>query len=299
MKIKFLPILGILLFLAACSEDNSNEEPATFNLTHYKETRSYTFQGVDYQNIRDVQIEGNKIQSYTYESFTDGISQGLISEDDYTYNGDGRVIAKINSDSDSRQYYYDSQQRVIGISAVIGGTEAYVRFVYLPDGIVYNERINAPYDDSNAHISSRCIIKLDDEGHVIWAGVDPDKNGIADSVRNYVYSGQDLSQVVFPDGSVSNFVYGTAKNSMLFLTLQSYGHDMYNLINAPLWAQGNEEHIRDIMDSEHLLVDTDTDSSMLELFENNFVQKITKYEYHEWTGEPVTVITSTTEFFTD
>jgi hypothetical protein len=215
MKIKFLALAALSLIYVSCSDDDSSSN-TNDDFAYYTETRTYSLGDDDYKHVSTFNILDDRLITYSDEVFVNGVVDQAHSGNLYVYqNG---LLTLANMPNSQRDFYYDNQQRLVGAREVGVGT-IYMRYVHNADGVVFVERIDAPYDDPSAEVIQRHIIKLDNSDRVMWAGPDINQDGQADAVNTYQYSGSDVSQVTLANGETVGFSYGAAKDNSNFFRI--------------------------------------------------------------------------------
>ena len=180
------------------------------------------------QTIITGTLQNDKFFSETTELILNGVSQGFTSNQYYFYLNnllDHRV-----SDSRTTYFYYDSNDRLIGATAVTSSGNLYERYVYNSNNSVYCEIINLPYNDPNAQMIHRNILQFDSNNEVVAAGMDINYDGVMDHTNNFNYTNENLMSISFYNGTVQTFDYSAVIDNFNLITQNSYGKKVTRLI---------------------------------------------------------------------
>ncbi|GAA4766324.1 MULTISPECIES: hypothetical protein [Flavobacterium] len=295
-------IVGFVFMLQSCNNDSDvdeNQNEVTPSFSSYKTISSSNYTDSNsslhntYESVMTTNIVNNKLSSSMNEVFVNGISQGITTFDYFTYNN-GLVI----SDSDgvnSKDFFYNATNDLIGLNWNRVGNGSvdvmHYRYVYVSTSIVYLERIDLPYDNPQAVILKRSILKFDENDNVVEAGVDFDLNGQMDSVNQFTYLNGNMVAIHKGNGQVLNFQFSNVIDNLLFLKDNSYGKKMHRLINAECFSVvANDSYF-----SKNLL-QQNVNEEVYEVLSNGFYKKKTKTITF---SDPVYTAnnTTTTEFF--
>lgn len=281
---KVLNLMGfVFLFLISCSnEDSSVNNNSNVSISGYKitsESDYYDSNEMDGKLITIGEVYNNKIISETTEYFQDGISFGPnVPYMQYFYEGSLLTSVVKNGSStevediDTKYFFYDINQNLVGINwEYLSGT-AYYRFIHFSNSIVYFERISLPYNDSSAQIQYRNIIEFDKDNNVIKAGRDYDLDGVINSEYQYSYLNGNLISVQKPNNTILSFEYSNVINNLAVLKENSYGKKVLGLLNSEYYSSFVESEPN--IQSRNLLT-TDLLNGTYEVLSNNYYKKKT------------------------
>lgn len=222
---KKLLVLFVCCLVVSCSEDSQTTSQAVI-MTGYKIDVSTS---VGYHIMTTGNLINNKLHSETYETITNGISQGATTTQNYFYSNN-RLEHYANA-TRTIYFYYDAIGNLIGGTAIYpNGDEIYYRFVHQSNNTVFCERLNLPYNDVNAMISYRTILEFDANDDVISAGVDYNLDNVMDTTNTFSYANDNLVSISYYSGNVVAFNYSTIINSYSILHDNSFGKKTSRLI---------------------------------------------------------------------
>lgn len=292
MKNFFLSLLAVLLL--SCSSDNVLNENQNSNVifSGYKITSLSIYDdGItpDNLSIRIGNIVNNKFISETIEYYTDNVSQGNPEiEKEYFYSND--LLTKIVFNDEIKEFYYDTDQNLVGLTWNNSGVYNYYRFVHVSQTLVYFEKVSLPYNDANTQVLSRKIIEFNNSNDIIKAGLDNNLDMVSDSYYEYTYLNGNIIQSNDQNGTIKNYNYSNVVNNNYILEINSFGKKTLNIFNSEIYAYNFPE----ISSFSHFL-DTETySSSSYEVLNNNYFTKEIKIEH--LTNFNL-LNTKTTEFF--
>lgn len=190
----------IVLFLYSCSTDNEAENvSAETQITGYKITINSQSTDVNFpyvgQTIVNGIVQNEKLIEINQEFFLNGVGQGSNVNASFTYQNNLLVSHMdhlgSNGETRTRNFYYDSNSRLVGSTMIIGGEELYYRFNHITNDVIYYEHISLPYNDSSAQILSRYIAVFEGDD-IIQAGSDYNLDGVMENENHFQYSNGDL-----------------------------------------------------------------------------------------------------------
>lgn len=302
---KFLNLFVFLfLFIVSCSEDDSSFDDEFFSnvsISSYKitsDSENYEPSQWSFKTITVGEVINNKIISETSQYFQNGISLGAaVPTLQYFYDGNLLVSTVKNGtsteveDIDTKHFFYDENQNLVGINWEYKGGIAYYRLVHMSSSMVYFERINLPYNDSSVQIQSRHIIEFDQNNNVIIAGNDNDLDGVISNKYQYSYFNGNLISVKKPNNTILTFEYSNVIDNFSVLREHSYGKKNLALFNSEYYAVFNENNPS--LQSLNLST-TDLANDSYEVLTNNYYKKKTVVED---TGINNFSLITVTEFF--
>lgn len=283
---KILNVMGfMLLFLFSCSNDDSSVDDnysSDVSISGYKitsESDYYDSNEMDGKLITIGEVYNNKIISETTEYFQDGISFGAnVPYLQYFYDDSllTSVVKNVSSteveDIDTKYFFYDDNQNLVGINWEFRGNSSYYRFIHVSSAVVYFERVTLPYNDSSAQIQYRNIIEFDNDNNVIKAGRDYDLDGVINSEYQYSYSNGNLIFVQKANSTILSFEYSDVINNFAVLKENSYGKKVLGLLNSEYYSGLIE--IQPNIESRNLLT-ADLMNGTYEVLSNNYYKKKT------------------------
>lgn len=293
--------MSVCLTFFSCDNDspnnNTNNDPGVV-MTGYKinSQSNYTdVNGVIFKGIRIGNIVNNKLFSESNENFLNGVSQGVLTQQNYFYADNLLITAKENDNK--KDFFYDVNQNLIGINWTLlnlsnpsqQSVTIYYRFLYHPNNIVFVERITLPYNDPAAQIEKRSVIQFDSNNNIIKAGMDYNLDGVMDGINQFFYTNDNLTSIHRSDGTTLTFDYSNVVDNFMILNYNSYGKKVYRLLNSESYsmlASGIERQSKNLTNQE-------ASDATYEILSNNYYKKKTKTMVYAGTDSN----TTTTEFF--
>lgn len=281
---KVLNLIGfVVLFLISCSNEGSSiDNNSDVSISGYKitsESDYFDSNEMDGKLITIGEVYNNKIISETTEYFQDGISFGSnVPYMQYFYEGSllTSVVKNGNSteveDMDTKYFFYDDNQNLVGINWNFGGGTSYYRFIHVSSTMVYFEKITLPYNDSSAQIQHRNIIEFDLDDNVIKAGRDYELDGVIDNEFQYSYLDGNLISVQKPNSTILTFEYSNVIDNFSVLKENSYGKKVLCLLNSEHYANYFEN---DYNNQSRNLLTIDLMNETYEVLSNNYYKKKT------------------------
>lgn len=272
--------LFLLAFLAlSCNSDDTLNENQNSNVIYscYKITSLSVYDdGVTPENksILVGNIVNNKFISETIEFYTDNVSQGNPEiRKQYFYSND--LLTRIEFNNEIKEFYYDAEQNLVGLTWNISGSYNYYRFVHISQYLVYFEKISLPYNDINTQVISRKIIEFNNSNDIIKAGLDNNLDMVLDSYYEYTYLNGNIIQSKDNNGVIKNYNYSNVINNKYILEINSFGKKALNIFNSEAYVYN-----LDIINKYSRFLDADTFStSSYEIFNNNYFSKEIKIEH--------------------
>jgi len=300
MKTKFLFLSALAMTIFSCTNDSSSDVAADDNITHFITSRYHVTGGnAVIQSQVDYTVTDGKYDFYTGETFENGVSAGSATNTDFIYQN-GLLASQISNPDDSRHFFYDAQDKLIGADRVtvdpvtgVSGTLHY-RFVHHPGNIVYCERMSSALPD--AVISHRVIMDFDADDNLVSAGFDADIDGTAENVNTYTTVNNDITGVVLASGENITYTYASIVDNQHFLVENSYGKQVNRLLCSEGFAGTSIDYIKHILNSRHLFADEVPLATYEINASNNFIKKKTTVEP---SAVSTTEIQEVTEYFFD
>lgn len=220
----------VVLFLFSCSTDSEIENVNTgTQISGYKviinsqsTDINFPYQG---QTIYNGIVQNGKILEINEEYFNNGVSQGVNVNASFTYQGNLLVShmdqVAPNGGARIRNFYYDSNSKLVGSTRIINGEESYYRFNHVTNDLIYYEFISLPYNDPNAQILSRYIAVFEGDD-IVQAGRDSNLDGVMENVNHFQYSNGNLISANNSTESIT-IAYSNVINNMNVLYDNSFG----------------------------------------------------------------------------
>ncbi|CAM4409728.1 hypothetical protein [Flavobacterium terrigena] len=292
----------VVLFLFSCSSDNETENTnAEIQISGYKVTinsqstdSSFPYVG---QTIINGVVQNGKLMEVNEEFLLNGVSQGVSVNSSLTYQGSLLVSHMDHNSVDGsprvRNYYYDSNSKLIGATRIVSAEELYYRFVYVSNDLIYFEKISLPYNDPNTQILRRYIAVFEGDD-IVQAGRDYDLDGIMDNVNHFQYNNGNLVAVNNATQSLS-FNHSDVINNMNVLNDNSYGKKNRRIVGIEAFPfddfQGVLEYSKNLTNDELLEATYEVyPSNYYHLKSNSYVNGPPALNFNA-------TITRTTEFF--
>lgn len=293
MKIKkySLLVLFATLFLTSCSSDtNSNDTDSQVEQGPIIQSFKFTLNMAPFDHnatVREILLMGsineNRIQNTTYEFFIEGVSQGAaIDQGRYEYNSNDYLISfndDIEQNNDVKEYAYDGNGNVVGLTWTLNGSPQYYRIVHPSPNITYFERISLPYSDPNTVASYRHILEFDDNDNVIKAGRDSNFDDILDLENIFTYdSNNNLINVQMANGDNVTFTYSSIINTQQYLEDKTYGRKLARIIYAEKYGHNEVAgFLNDLIEKSYNITTQATTEAEYEVLDNNLYYKKTEF----------------------
>jgi len=267
MTTKHLFLAGFAMLFFSCSDDDTSVTPPIGNnadavFDHYtvESTTTQNESGVTSGTFVTANLQEEKFFSETFEAFVDGVGQGATTTQHYFYEN-GLLVKRVYTD-DIRNFFYDAESRLAGITWQYHDTDNYYRFVYVTDNQVFFERLFLPFNDPAATIMSRIVLDLDENDNVTKAGKDADLDGVADWYHTFDYNAAgNLTAVHNANGNTINIEYASIKDNFAKLAINTYGKRNLMVYQAECYANLLIDEMRHSPD----LRLTDTQESLIEI----------------------------------
>lgn len=292
----YLCLLGLAFVFQSCESDSSEGSNHQTVITGYTVTRDSQFTNVSgglstSKSITTFLMNNNRLLSGSMEVFIDGVSTGVSTIIDYTYQDSLLTSVDEPQNGGRREFYYDANSKLIGVKMTFYQQDRFYRLVYLTNNVVYLERISAPYNDMAAQILRRNIVVFDNDDNIVQAGVDMDLDGVVENVNTYTYSDNNLVNANL-NGNLHTFQYSTMINNKGYIKDATFGKRNLRLINAELYSYGIIQSPEfDYLNSQNLL-SSEINNGTDEVRSDNFVKKHISTELF-----PEGATVTTTEYF--
>jgi hypothetical protein len=239
--------------------DNSN---AVFDRYTVDQTSTGTNPEHTFRTFKTANLLDGKLFSETEEQFIDGVSQGEFTNQRYFYENDRLV--KRAYDEDVRDFFYDTQGRLIAVNWQYGmTTNLFYRFVYVTSDKVYFEKLTLAYDDPATQVRERFILEFDANDNVIKAGVDNDFDGEYNGYNTFDYNAaNNLTTVHKSDGTTVDINYSIIKDNFAKLAVNTFGKKNLMVYQAECYVFASNRP-QDLRQSPNLR-DTDTQEALIE-----------------------------------
>lgn len=220
----------VVLFFFSCSTDSETENINTeTQISSYKITINSQSTDADFpyngQTIYNGIVQNGKITEVNNEFFLNGIGQGVNVNVSLSYLDDLLISHMDHNSVDGspkvRNFYYDSNSKLICSTMIINGEELYYRFNHVSDNLVYFEKITLPYNDVDAQIQRRYIAVFEGDD-IVQAGLDYNLDGVMDNVNHFQYSNGNLVLATNSTQSIATD-YSNVINNINVLYDNSYG----------------------------------------------------------------------------
>ena len=252
MTTKRFYLAGIAVLLFSCSDDNNaittpplgNNENAVIDYYTIESTTTIADSGNSSGYFLTGILEDEKFFSEKYEGFVNGESQGAVTEQHFFY-GDTGLLVKIDRNDDVREFFYDGQQRLVGLTWQFETSTRYYRFVPVSEGKVFFEQINLPYDNPAAVASGRIVIEFDANDNIVKAGRDNDMDGQANWNHQFSYDGEGNLTNAQEYGGIGHQIQSTPiKDTYNKILLKTYGKRNLMIYQAECYANFELEAMR-------------------------------------------------------
>ena len=275
----------IILFIISCS---SNEPYIVTNpisdvtISGYKITSEAIATNGGSPNFKKISI-GNllngKLFSITTENFSAGVSLGLpVTTQEHFYNGN--LLVAYISGTRKTDFYYDSQNRLIGAKLTLNFNNPlllqgynYYRFTHISNSIVYFEKTSLPYNDPSLVVSSRNILEFDTNDNLIKVGGDANFDGISENQKQFTYFNNNIVTSQIQGQAIINYTYSDVIDTFAILNEKSFGKKNLRIICSEVSTFFNAIETQNL--SKQLLSQEVIDNNY-EVLSNNYYKKKTK-----------------------
>lgn len=264
---------AVTILFAGCSDDGQNVTQADLTPVQILSTTSFQDEGSEHVITSNIELVDGKYGVVENTSYIDGVLQSNYVHTYHFYYPDGK-IEKDDLNGIIRTFYYGSNGELIGTVEDASPFFVYWRYVYPVAGVVYAEKLDAPYDDLSAEVLERYIVEVNAAGIVLSAGRDVDLDGTPDSANTFEVTGDNITQVVMADGSVLDYSYSSTINTGKLIARNSYGQRVYNLLGARIFSGDYLPSIESRLDSKNVL-QSEWDTGMYEQNAQLFVSQQT------------------------
>lgn len=231
-------LFGILFFgsMISCSDAPVTLDDVSFSYYTIEIKQDYdSADAEDTQSLQKGYLEDNKLMSI-YQVEANSLEKELAH---YEYeNGLLRLYSSINGEE---IYFYDNQNRIVGVEKKYIDLNRidYERFIYKPDNVVYCEKLNLPYNDSNAKITWRNILEFDSNNNVVKAGYDDDLDGDLENVNGSMFNVFEYkNNNLVIDGSELIYGYKDVKDNFSFIYDNTYGKKNRRVLSSDYFSTG-------------------------------------------------------------
>jgi hypothetical protein len=289
-KYSMLLLFSTLLLISCSSDDKSNETVTQIKQDPLIQSYKFTLNMAPFDPTATVReslligsINENRIQKTLWEFFIEGVSQGAaIEQGIYEYDSNDYLIyynKGIPQNDDIKEYTYDGNGNVAGLTWTLNGSPQYYRIVHPSANITYFESISLPYNDPNTITGLRHILEFDDNDNIIKAGRDSNFDDILDFENIFTYdSNNNLTNVQMANGDMVTFSYSSIINTQQYLLDKTYGRKLARLIYAEKYGhKGVAGFLNDLIEKSYNITIEATTEAEYEVLDNNFYYKRTEF----------------------